>query len=81
MTQSWTLCNGNGRGEIPAHSFNLKKKIMTPKEFDKLIKVDYKKFDTGGRNQRLNVLVVAFFQTAFFLLSLLAIYIIGALLF
>jgi hypothetical protein len=70
---------------------------MTPKEFDKLIKtspfaepslrkklladLDYKKFDTGGRNHRVNVLLVTFFQTAFFLLSLLAIYIIGALLF
>jgi hypothetical protein len=43
--------------------------------------MDYKKFDTGGRNQRLNVLVVTFLQGAFFLGLMLAVYIIGALLF
>ena len=54
---------------------------MTPKEFDKLIKVDYKKFDTGGRNHRVSVLVKTFFQGALFLGLMLTVYIIGALLF
>ena len=69
---------------------------MTPKEFDKLIGaspfaepslrkklfagMDYKKFDTGGRNHRLSVLVKTFFQGALFLGLMLAVYIIGALL-
>jgi hypothetical protein len=70
---------------------------MTPKEFDKLIKaspfaapslrkkllagMDYKKFDTGGRNQKISSILIPFLQGAFFLLSMLMIYIIGALLF
>ena len=70
---------------------------MTPKEFDKLIKaspfaapslrkkllagMDDKKVDTGGRNQKISCLFFQFVGCAFFLLSMLAIYIIGALLF
>lgn len=89
--------NGIGAGETPPQLYNKMKKIMTPKQFDKLIKtspfaspslhekllaeLDYKKFDTGGRNHRLSVFVKTFFQGALFLGLMLAVYIIGALLF
>jgi hypothetical protein len=85
-----------GGEKSPPTLLTTMKKIMTPKQFDKLIKaspfaspslhekllaeLDYKKFDTGGRNHRVNVLVKTFFQGALFLGLMLAVYIIGALL-
>jgi len=86
-----------GGEKSPPTLLTTMKKIMTPKQFDKLIKaspfaspslhekllaeLDYKKFDTGGRNHRLSVFVKTFFQGALFLGMMLAVYIIGALLF
>jgi len=86
-----------GEKSPPTLLTTMKKNMISPKQFDKLIKaspfaspslhekllaeLDYKKFDTGGRNHRLSVFVKTFFQGALFLGLMLAVYIIGALLF